>query len=73
MVNEVLRPARMTSGYARDTVDFGERLLRASSSLLKNEEKHRVFLFLPESGLDAMVCERTLAYAASSLGIRIKL
>jgi hypothetical protein len=46
-----------------------------SSSLLKNEEKYRVFLFLPESGLGAMVCdcEGTLAYAATSLGIRIKL
>ena len=44
-----------------------------SSSLLKNEESAAFSLFLPSLVWGLWCCERTLAYAASSLGIRIKL
>jgi hypothetical protein len=54
---------------ADDASDFSERI----SSLLKNEESAAFSLFLPSLVWGLWCCERTLAYAASSLGIRIKL
>jgi hypothetical protein len=51
----------------------GKRRTPISSSLLKNEESAAFSLFLPSLVWGLWCCERTLAYAASSLGIRIKL
>ena len=48
-------------------------LLLAPSSLLKNLEIGSVLVFLPWDLGRSGCCERTLTYAASSLGMRIRL